>query len=145
MQKTIWVLNGPNLNKLGDREPEIYGTETLATIEQNCRHLCIQNDIVLEFHQTNHEGLLVDWIQTASEKADGLIINAAAYTHTSIALHDALKLVKIPTIEVHLTNIYQRDAYRKESFVSPCVNAVIAGFGGKGYTMAIRSIIEQIR
>lgn len=144
MQKTIWVLNGPNLNKLGERQPEIYGIQTLATIEQNCRHLCAENDIGLEFHQTNHEGLLVDWIQTAAEKATALIINAAAYTHTSIALHDALKLVQVPIIEVHLTNIYQRDAFRKESLISPCVNAVIAGFGGKGYTMAIRSLIEQI-
>lgn len=144
MQKTIWVINGPNLNKLGERQPEIYGTQTLAIIEKNCRQLCAEHDIGLEFQQSNHEGLLVDWVQIASEKAAALVINAAAYTHTSIALHDALKLVKAPIIEVHLTNIYQRDIFRKESLISPCVNAVIAGFGGKGYTMAIRSLIEQI-
>jgi 3-dehydroquinate dehydratase-2 len=144
MQKIIWVINGPNLNKLGERQPELYGTQPLAAIEQNCRHICAEHNIGLEFHQTNHEGLLVDWVQTASEKAAALIINAAAYTHTSIALHDALKLVKVPIIEVHLTNIYKRESFRKESLISPCVNAVIAGFGGKGYTMAIRSLIEQI-
>lgn len=145
MQKTIWLLNGPNLNKLGTREPDIYGSETLAAIEENCRQLCEASDINLEFHQTNHEGLLVDWVQMVAEKGDGLVINAAAYTHTSIALYDALKLVQVPIIEVHLTNIYQRESFRQISLISPCVNAVIAGFGGKGYTMAISSLIELIR
>ncbi|WP_032112875.1 type II 3-dehydroquinate dehydratase [Candidatus Paracaedibacter symbiosus] len=145
MRKTIWVLNGPNLNKLGGREPELYGSQTLAEIEQNCQHICTEADIHLEFRQTNHEGMLIDWIQEASTKAAGLIINAAAYTHSSIAICDALKLVKVPSVEVHLTNIYQREPFRHHSYISPCVNAVIAGFAGKGYTMAIRAIIELIR
>lgn len=145
MKKAIWVINGPNLNKLGDREADIYGNQTLFEIESDCRHLCNSFGIELEFRQTNHEGILVDWVQEAALKASALIINAAGYTHTSIALHDALKLVKIPSIEVHLSNIYQRESFRQTSFVSPCVNAVIAGFAGKGYTMAISTLIEQIR
>lgn len=145
MEKVIWVLNGPNLNKLGEREPELYGNRNLQEIERECRQLCKASNIGLEFRQTNHEGVLVDWVQEAANMASALIINAAGYTHTSIALHDALKLVKVPSIEVHLTNIYQRESFRQSSFVSPCVNAVIAGFAGKGYTMAISTLIEQIR
>lgn len=145
MQKTIWVINGPNLNKLGTREPELYGHQTLAEIEQECRHICTESDVNLEFHQSNHEGTLIDWVQKALDKASALIINAASYSHTSIGLHDALKLLKIPIIEVHLTNIYQREPFRQHSYISPCANAVIAGFAGKGYTMAIRSLIEIIR
>lgn len=145
MEKVIWVLNGPNLNKLGERELELYGTQTLTEIEHNCRHLCIASNIDLDFRQTNHEGVLIDWVQESAYKASALVINAAGYTHTSIALHDALKLVKVPSIEVHLSNIYQREPFRQSSLVSPCVNAVIAGFAGKGYTMAISTLIEQIR
>lgn len=144
MEKVIWILNGPNLNALGQREPELYGNQTLTEIEQECYQLCKMANIGLEFRQTNHEGVLIDWVQEAADKAAALIINAGGYTHTSIALHDALKLVKVPSIEVHLSNIYQRESFRHLSFVSPNVNAVIAGFAGKGYTMAIRSLIEDI-
>ena len=145
MKKEIWVLNGPNLNTLGHRENELYGDQTLVEIEKDCRLLCEEANMELNFRQTNHEGVLIEWIQTAAHKAAGLVINAAGYTHTSVALHDALKLVLVPSIEVHLTNIYQRELFRHTSFVSPCVNGVIAGFAGKGYTMAISSLIEQIR
>ena len=133
------------MNTLAQREPELYGNQPLAEIESDCRCLCEKANIELEFRQTNHEGVLIDWVQEAAHKAAALIINAAGYTHTSIALHDALRLVRVPSIEVHLTNIYQRESFRQHSFVSPCVNAVIAGFAGKGYTMAISSLIEQIR
>lgn len=145
MQKTIWILNGPNLNKLGIREPEIYGFETLSSIEQECQQLCEINNMKLEFHQTNHEGILIDWVQMAALEGAGVIINAAGYSHTSIGLYDALKLVQVPIIEVHLTNIYNREPFRRNSLISPCAHGVIAGFGGKGYTMAISSLIELIR
>lgn len=144
MQKTIWILNGPNLNNLEKREQDIYSSLSLDAIREECQILCDQSGIKLDFRQTNHEGVLVDWIQEASEKAVGIIINAAAYTHTSIAIHDALKIVKTPIIEVHLSNIYRREPFRQHSFISPVVNGVIAGLGGKGYTLAIRTIIELI-
>lgn len=145
MKKTIWILNGPNLNLLEKREPEVYENLSLQGIQEACKHICDEHKTELEFRQTNHEGVMVDWIQEAAEKADGLIINAAAFTHTSIAIHDALKLVKAPIIEVHLSNIYNRESFRHHSFISPVVKGVIAGLGGKGYTMAIRTIIELIR
>ena len=117
-QRSIWVLNGPNLNLLGEREPGIYGGESLADIEQRCRDAAAQSDIALEFRQTNHEGELVGWIQEARGAATGLAINAGAYTHTSVAVHDALRLLDIPIVEVHLSNIFAREEFRHKSYIS---------------------------
>jgi 3-dehydroquinate dehydratase-2 len=134
---TILVLNGPNLNLLGVREPETYGRETLADIEEACLERAAALDLALDFRQSNHEGQLVDWIQEARENADGIVINAGAYTHTSVAIHDALKASDLPVIEVHLTNIFQRERFRHRSFISPVARGVICGLGGQGYVLAL--------
>ena len=144
-QKTIYVLNGPNLNLLGVREPEIYGYDTLADIESRCAVLLEGTDFGLVFRQSNHEGQLVDWIQEARTKADALILNPAAYTHTSVALYDALKALSIPIIECHLSNPHARETFRHHSYVSLAANGVIAGFGAIGYELAIRAILSQVK
>jgi 3-dehydroquinate dehydratase-2 len=144
-QKTIYVLNGPNLNLLGAREPEIYGYETLADIESRCAALLEGTDFGLVFRQSNHEGQLVDWIQEARTKACALILNPAAYTHTSVALYDALKALSIPIIECHLSNPHARETFRHHSYVSLAANGVIAGFGAIGYELAIRAILSQVK
>jgi 3-dehydroquinate dehydratase-2 len=143
----IYVLNGPNLNLLGVREPDIYGRETLADIEQRCVEAAarIENGAMLVFRQTNHEGVLVDWIQEAREAASALIINPAAYGHTSVALHDALKTLSIPVIELHLSNPAAREAFRHHSYVSSAATGVIAGFGAAGYELAIQAALTKIR
>ncbi len=140
MTKTLfYIVNGPNLNLLGQREPEIYGHETLAEIEQSCRDWAKKRDIALTTHQTNSEGTLVDHIQAAAKDADALIINPGAYTHTSIALHDALAACKIPKIELHLSNPHAREPFRHRSFASSVVNGVICGFGAHGYILALEA------
>jgi 3-dehydroquinate dehydratase II len=143
----IHVLNGPNLNLLGVREPDIYGRETLADIEQRCVKAAarIEGGATVVFRQTNHEGVLVDWIQEAREAASALIINPAAYGHTSVALHDALKTLSIPVIELHLSNPAAREAFRHHSHVSSAATGVIAGFGAAGYELAVQAALTRIR
>ncbi|MBI1202835.1 MAG: type II 3-dehydroquinate dehydratase [Rhodopseudomonas sp.] len=145
MDQKIFVLNGPNLNLLGTREPEKYGTTTLADVEKLCRTTCARFGLGLEFRQSNLEGQLVDWIQEAlTSKAAGLIINPAGYTTTSIAILDALLMLKVPVIEVHITNIHARESFRQHSYVSKAARAVMAGFGVDGYALAITGIAGMI-
>lgn len=136
----IYVLNGPNLNLLGKREPHIYGASTLDDLKRAAEAKAAAIGLTLDFRQTNHEGALVDWIQEAREKGAGLVINPGAYTHTSIAIHDALKALTIPTIEVHLSNIHARESFRRHSFVSPAVTGVICGLGAGGYLAALDAL-----
>ncbi|MCT4655256.1 MAG: type II 3-dehydroquinate dehydratase [Cohaesibacter sp.] len=145
MSKEIFVLNGPNLNKLGTREPEIYGSLTLADIEKQCMDKAASLGLTLTFRQSNHEGDLVDWIQEAAEKKAALIINPAAYTHTSVALQDAIKAGGIPTIEVHLSNIHARESFRHKSFVSPVAIGVICGLGAQGYNLALDALATHLK
>jgi 3-dehydroquinate dehydratase-2 len=142
---TIYVLNGPNLNLLGTREPEIYGRATLKDVEKLCHQAGKKHGFTIEFRQSNHEGQLVDWIQEAhTTKAAGIVINPAAYTHTSIAILDALLLGKTPVIEVHISNIHARDEFRHHSYVSKAAKGVICGFGVQGYVLAIDGIAAMI-
>ncbi len=131
--KTILILNGPNLNMLGLREPEIYGADTLSDIRTLCENRASQLQCETDFRQSNHEGELVTWIQEARGKIDGLIINAGAYTHTSLAIHDALRLLDVPIVEVHLSDPKQREAFRHHSYIEPLATLVIAGKGAAGY------------
>ncbi len=133
----ILILNGPNLNMLGTREPEIYGTQTLADIEALCENAAKENGQEIAFRQSNHEGELVTWIQQALNETDGIIINAAAYTHTSIAIHDALKLHSVPIIEVHLSTPKEREDFRHISYIEPLAETVFAGMGAQGYIEAL--------
>ena len=135
----ILILNGPNLNMLGVRQPETYGRETLPEIEAACRTRAAELGHEVDFRQTNLEGELIGWIQGARETADAVIINAAALTHTSVGVFDALLLLDVPVIEVHLSNIYRREAFRHHSFISAAAVGVICGFGGRGYLMAIEA------
>ena len=145
MPKTIYVLNGPNLNLLGSREPEIYGRATLADVEKLCRATAERHGLAVEFRQSNHEGEIVDWIQQArAEKAVGLIINPAGYTTTSIAILDALITMEAPVIEVHITNIHRREQFRRRSYISQAARAVICGFGIDGYALAITGLAAMI-
>ena len=137
---TILILNGPNLNMLGVRQPEIYGRETLGDIETACRERAAELNVELDFRQSNHEGELVDWIQEARGAADGIIINAAALSHTSIAVLDALLSCELPVVEVHLSNIYSRDPFRHHSYVSKAARGIICGFGGAGYLLALNAL-----
>lgn len=138
--KKILIINGPNLNLLGNREKNFYGDTTLKKIESLCLEKCQQNGMECEFTQSNHEGELIEKIHTVDNKFDGLIINPAAYTHTSIALLDALRATSKPKIEIHISNIYSREGYRKKSVTSEAVNGVICGFGENGYILAIDAI-----
>lgn len=144
MQKPIHVLNGPNLNMLGTREPEIYGEDTLNDIEQRCAARTNAAGRRLVFRQSNHEGELIDWIQGAQTEAAALIINPAAFTHTSVAIHDALKLLECPVIELHLSNTHAREDFRRHSYVSPVATAIIAGFGSLGYELAVEAALSMI-
>ncbi|MCA8928171.1 MAG: type II 3-dehydroquinate dehydratase [Alphaproteobacteria bacterium] len=143
MAKPIFILNGPNLNMLGQRQPEIYGHETLADIEAGCRSHAETLGLAVDFRQSNMEGDLVTWIQEARTGADGVIINAAAYTHTSVAIQDALMLLAVPVIEVHLSNIHKREAFRHHSFVAAAAQGMICGFGSRGYLMALDALAAQ--
>ena len=143
-QQTILILNGPNLNLMGTRETEIYGTQTLDKIEVECRTHSDELGYKIEFRQSNSEGVLVDWIQEATNNISGLIINPAAYTHTSVAIMDALKQLTCPIIEVHLSNIFAREPFRHNSFVSPIAKGVICGFGSNSYVLALNAINKLI-
>ena len=143
MTQTIYVLNGPNMNMLGTREPEKYGHATLADVEKLCAETAKRFGFAIEFRQSNSEGVLVDWIQVAhAKKAAGIVLNAAGYTNTSIAILDALLAVQatVPAIEIHITNIHQREAFRHNSYMSKGCKAVIAGFGVNGYALAIAGL-----
>ena len=145
MSKPIYVLNGPNLNLLGVREPEIYGYDTLSDIESRCQALLEGTGYGLVFRQSNHEGELVDWIQEARTEAAALIINPAAYTHTSVALYDALKALSLPIIECHLSNPHAREPFRHHSYVSLAAKGIVAGFGSIGYELAVRAVLSLVK
>jgi 3-dehydroquinate dehydratase-2 len=140
MSKTVFVLNGPNLNLLGQRQPEIYGAETLADVEAACRAAAEAAGLGLNFRQSNHEGVLVDWIHEARGSAAGIVINPGAYTHTSVAILDALNAYDGPVIEVHISNVHRREAFRQHSYVSLRADGVIAGCGTEGYLLALRRL-----
>jgi 3-dehydroquinate dehydratase-2 len=142
--KPIFVLNGPNLNMLGTREPAIYGYETLADIVALCRESAEPFGHTVDARQSNHEGLLVDWVQEARTHASGIVINPAAYTHTSVALRDAIAAVDLPVVEVHISNVHQREAFRHHSHISPVATGVIAGLGIEGYRAAIDFICRKL-
>jgi 3-dehydroquinate dehydratase-2 len=145
MAKTIYVLNGPNMNMLGTREPEKYGRATLADVEKLCRATAKRFGLELVFRQSNMEGELVNWIQEAhAKKAVGLVINPAGYTTTSIAIMDALLAIKLPVIEIHITNIHRRESFRHDSYVSKAAKAVVCGFGIDGYALAITGLAGLI-
>lgn len=141
---SILILNGPNLNMLGQREPEIYGSQTLDDIKDLCLEKANALGLSIDFRQSNNEGELVDWIQEALSRMDGIIINAAAYTHTSVAIHDALKLHKVPIVEVHLSNPKEREAFRHHSFIEPLASAVFAGKGPQGYVLALEFLANKL-
>ena len=144
MAKPIFVLNGPNLNLLGVREPHIYGTTTLDQVRSLCEARAATHDLLADFRQSNHEGVLVDWCQAARTDACAVVINPGAYSHTSIALLDALKAVEQPVIELHLSNPAAREDYRRHSYVSLAATGVIAGFGAAGYQLAIDAAARLI-
>lgn len=141
MSLTIYCLNGPNLNLLGEREPAIYGSATLADVQKLAQSVAEKASASLVFRQTNHEGELVEWVQEARQKAQAVVINAGGYTHTSVALHDAIKVLTIPVVEVHLSNPGNREDFRHRSLVSPAASGVIAGFGPLGYRLAIEAAV----
>ena len=140
----ILVLNGPNLNLLGTRQPEIYGRASLADVEKSCRRRAGELGLGLEFRQSNHEGELIDWIQQARGKMAGIVINPAGYSHSSVALLDALVASDLPVIEVHLSNIFKREAFRHHSFVSEAARGVICGLGPRGYVLALDALADII-
>ncbi len=140
--KPIYVLNGPNLNLLGTRNPAVYGSVTLQQIEDNVTKLASDASISIDFRQTNAESTLVDWIQEARTKAAGIIINAAAYTHTSIAIRDAIEAAEVPAVEVHLSNIHAREDFRQQSYISAVAVGLICGFGAKGYEFALDALLD---
>ncbi len=144
MSKPIYVLNGPNLNLLGQREPEVYGHATLEDVRNRVNTRAAQYELAIEFRQSNTEGELVDWIQEAGANAAGLIINAGAYTHTSVAILDALLATDVPCIEVHLSNVFQREEFRHHSYISVACVGVICGFGVKSYELAVEALAERL-
>jgi len=145
MAKTVYVLNGPNLNLLGTREPHIYGRASLADVEKLCRSTAERHSLALVFRQSNHEGQIIDWINEArAEKAAGLIMNPAGHTTTSVAILDALLAMEAPVIEVHISNIHAREEFRRHSYVSRAARAVICGFGIAGYALAITGLANLI-
>ncbi len=144
MSRLIFVLNGPNLNLLGKRQPHIYGHETLADVETDCRRTAKELELEIRFHQSNREYEIIDWIHEAREVAAGIVINPAAFTHTSVAILDALNTFDHPIIEVHISNVHKREAFRHHSYISPVASGVIAGFGTQGYTLAIQRLAKLI-
>jgi 3-dehydroquinate dehydratase-2 len=142
---TIHVINGPNLNLLGTREPDIYGHATLADVEKLCRAAAQRFDLGVEFRQSNHEGEIVDWIQEAGrQNGAGIVLNAGAYTHTSIAIHDAIAAITVPVIEVHISNVFARESFRRRSYIAPVAKASLCGFGIDGYALAITGLAAMI-
>jgi 3-dehydroquinate dehydratase II len=144
MSRLIYVLNGPNLNLLGKRQPHIYGHDTLADVEKDCRAVAQELKLEVRFHQSNREYEIVDWIHEAREIAGGIVINPAAFTHTSVAILDALNTFDHPVIEIHISNVHKREAFRHHSYVSGRADGVIAGFGTQGYSLAIRRLARLI-
>ena len=144
MAKPIYVLNGPNLNLLGTREPDIYGRDTLDDVRDRTAQRAAALGLEIEFRQSNEEGQLVDWIQEASRKGSGLIVNAGAYTHTSVAMLDALLAADVPCVEVHLSNIFRREEFRHQSFISRGSVGVVCGFGVKGYELAVEALADRL-
>ena len=147
MNKTALILNGPNLNLLGTREPAVYGAHTLADVEALCAKACATHGLTLDFRQSNHEGELVDWLHEAgglhaAGKLAGVILIAGAYTHTSVALHDAIKGTGITLIELHISNVFAREAFRHHSYISPVAKAVMCGFGVNGYALAVAGLAQ---
>jgi 3-dehydroquinate dehydratase-2 len=145
MTPLIYVLNGPNLNLLGKRQPHIYGHETLADVEADCRKLAAGLGLDMRFHQSNREYEIIDWVHEARETALGIVINPAAFTHTSVAILDALNAFDHPIIEVHISNVHKREEFRHHSFVSAIASGVIAGFGTQGYQLAIQRLATLIK
>jgi 3-dehydroquinate dehydratase II len=144
MTRSILILNGPNLNLLGTRQPEVYGPTTLADIEALCQAKAAELGIHIDFRQSNHEGVLVDTLHDARGKFSGIILNAGAYTHTSVALMDAISSIMVPVVELHLSNIHAREEFRKKSFIAPVAVGQICGFGAAGYPLAIEAIMAYI-
>jgi 3-dehydroquinate dehydratase-2 len=138
--RTVFVLNGPNLSLLGKRQPEIYGRETLADVERTCRELATELDLDIRFHQSNREYEIIDWIHEAREVAAGIVMNPAAFTHTSVAILDALRTFEGPIFEMRISNVHQREAFRHHSYVSLAATGVIAAFGTQGYPLALRRV-----
>jgi 3-dehydroquinate dehydratase II len=146
VNKTVYVLNGPNMNLLGTREPKLYGRATLKDVEALCRNTAAVHKLAIEFRQSNHEGEIVQWIQEAgARKAAGIVLNPAGLTTTSVSVHDAIKAVDVPVIETHITNIHAREEWRRHSYVSLVAKAVICGFGIQGYALAIDGIAAMAR
>ena len=145
MTPLIYVLNGPNLNLLGKRQPHIYGHETLADVEADCRKLAAGLGLDMRFHQSNREYEIIDWVHEARETASGIVINPAAFTHTSVAILDALNTFDHPIIEVHISNVHKREEFRHHSYVSAIASGVIAGFGTQGYELAIQRLATLIK
>jgi 3-dehydroquinate dehydratase II len=144
MSRLVYVLNGPNLNLLGKRQPHIYGHTTLADVEAECRALAGELGLEIRFHQSNREYEIIDWIHAARETAGGIVINPAAFTHTSVAILDALNAFEAPVIEVHISNVHKREAFRHHSYVSLRADGVIAGLGTQGYGLALRRLAQLI-
>jgi len=144
MSRLVYVLNGPNLNLLGKRQPKIYGYETLADVEAECRRIGAELKLEIEFHQSNAEFQIIDWIHEARERAGGIVINPAAFTHTSVAILDALNTCEFPIIEVHISNVHKREPFRHHSYVSSVASGVIAGFGTQGYPLALQCLARLI-
>jgi 3-dehydroquinate dehydratase-2 len=145
MSLPVYVLNGPNLNLLGTREPEIYGRQTLSDIEQAVGAHAARCGLTVDFRQSNHEGVLIDWIQEARTKASAIVFNPGGYSHTSVAIHDALRMVTCPVIEVHLSNPHRREAFRHHSYVSTAATGVICGLGATGYLLAIDAVASLLK
>ncbi len=141
----IIILNGPNLNLLGEREKSQYGNSTLKDIEVSCKEFAEKNEITLTMYQSNIEGELVDKIQSSRNEQNGLIINAGGYTHTSVAIHDALKILKIPIIELHISNIYNREEFRNKSLISKVAKGILCGFGADGYIMSLKAMKKYLK
>ena len=142
---SVYVLNGPNLNLLGTRKPEVYGTTTLADVEELCREEAAGLDLDLRFRQSNHEGQLIDWIHEAGAEVKagrcvGAVFNPGAYTHTSVALHDAIEGVELPVVELHISNVHAREPFRHHSYISPVARSIVVGFGVYGYVLALRGL-----
>ncbi|UUP17004.1 type II 3-dehydroquinate dehydratase [Nitratireductor thuwali] len=144
MPKKIYILNGPNLNLLGKRQPEIYGHETLADVESACRQVASDAGLEIAFHQSNHEGAIIDLIHEARDSGAGIVINPGAFTHTSVAILDALNAFEGPVLEVHISNVHKRESFRHHSYVSLRADGVIAGFGTQGYQLAVQRMARLL-